>query len=108
MPTVALLVASNVFMTFAWYRHLKAPAAPLWLAILSSWGIALFEYCLAVPANRLGHQRFTLPELKLLQEVLSLGVFAVIAVTFFEAKLTTNHLFAAVCLLGAVYFTFRG
>jgi len=107
MATVSLLVASNVFMTFAWYRHLRAPAAPLWLAILTSWGIALFEYCLAVPANRLGYQHFTLPQLKLLQEVLSLGVFSVIAVAFFEAKLSHNHLFAGLCLLGAVYFTFR-
>jgi uncharacterized protein len=109
MSTVLLLVASNVFMTFAWYRHLKVPhAVPLWIAILTSWGIALFEYCLAVPANRLGYGRFSLPELKVMQEVISLAVFAVIAVLFFGSKLSWNHATAALCLVAAVFFTFRG
>jgi uncharacterized protein len=109
MPTILLLVASNVFMTFAWYRHLKVEhAAPLWFAILTSWGIALFEYCLAVPANRLGFGRFSLPELKVMQEVISLGVFAVIAVLYFGSKLTWNHGMAALCLVAAVFFAFRG
>jgi uncharacterized protein len=108
MPTILLLIASNIFMTFAWYRHLRAQAdSPLWIAIAFSWGIALFEYCLAVPANRMGFGRFTLPQLKIMQEVISLGVFAVIAVSTMGAKLTVNHLWASLCLVGAVFFAFR-
>ena len=108
MRTVLLLVLSNVFMTFAWYRHLKAQhGAPLWIAILTSWGLAFFEYCLAVPANRLGYGRFTLPQLKVMQEVVTLAVFAVFAVVWFKARLSLNHLWAALCLVGAVFFTFR-
>jgi uncharacterized protein (DUF486 family) len=105
---VLLLIASNVFMTFAWYRHLGAQRdSPLWMAILVSWGIAFFEYCLAVPANRLGAVRYTLPQLKVIQEVVSLSVFAIIASNTMGARLTLNHLGAAVCLVGAVFFTFR-
>lgn len=108
MPTVLLLVVSNVFMTFAWYRHLRAQAdAPLPLAVLTSWGIAFFEYCLAVPANRLGHGRFSLAELKVLQEVITLVVFAGFAVFYFREKLTLNHALAGLCLVGAVFFAFR-
>jgi uncharacterized protein (DUF486 family) len=108
MRTILLLVLSNVFMTFAWYRHLKAEhSAPLWIAILTSWGIAFFEYCLAVPANRIGYGRFTLPQLKVMQEVVTLAVFAVFALVWFKAKLNLNHLWAAICLVGAVFFTFR-
>ncbi len=108
MRTVLLLIASNVFMTFAWYRHLKAEqAAPLWIAILSSWGIAFFEYCLAVPANRHGYGRFTLPQLKVMQEVITLLVFGVFAAGYMRERLTTNHLWAACCLVGAIFFTFR-
>lgn len=108
MPTVFLLVISNVFMTFAWYRHLGAQkASPLWMAVLVSWGIAFFEYCLAVPANRYGAARFTLPQLKVIQEVISLGVFAIIATSYMGAKLSLNHVGAAVCLIGAVFFAFR-
>jgi hypothetical protein len=108
VPTVALLVLSNVFMTFAWYRHLKAQhESPLWAAVLTSWGIAFFEYCLAVPANRLGYGRFTLPELKVIQEVVSLSVFAAFAAFWARERLSANHLYAAACLVGAVYFAFR-
>ncbi len=108
MLTILLLIASNVFMTFAWYRHLRsAHPAPLWIAILSSWGIAFFEYCLAVPANRLGYGRFTLPQLKVMQEVITLLVFAGFAVWYMRERLTLNHLWAGCCLVGAIFFTFR-
>jgi uncharacterized protein (DUF486 family) len=108
MRTILLLVLSNVFMTFAWYRHLKVQHnAPLWIAILTSWGIAFFEYCLAVPANRVGYGRFTLPQLKVLQEVITLAVFALFAAFWMKQRLQLNHLWAALCLMGAVFFTFR-
>ena len=107
MRTVLLLILSNTFMTFAWYGHLKHRDWPLWLAIVSSWGIAFFEYCLAVPANRWGYGRFTLPQLKVIQEVVTLGVFAVFAVVFMRQKLHLNHLWAGLCLVGAVFFVFR-
>jgi uncharacterized protein (DUF486 family) len=107
--TILLLVASNVFMTFAWYRHLRAQSdAPLWIAILVSWGIAFFEYCLAVPANRYGYGQFDLPQLKVIQEVVSLVVFALIAWLWFGTKLGWNHAAAAACLVAAVFFAFRG
>jgi uncharacterized protein (DUF486 family) len=108
MRTILLLIASNVFMTFAWYRHLKAEhAAPLGWAILTSWGIAFFEYCLAVPANRMGYGRFSLPQLKVMQEVITLAVFAGFAVLYMKERLTLNHLWAGLCLMGAVFFSFR-
>jgi uncharacterized protein len=108
VATVLLLVVSNVFMTFAWYRHLRAQAtAPLWMAVVTSWGIAFFEYCLAVPANRIGFQRFSLPQLKIMQEVISLAVFALFAVLWMKERPTYNHLMAALCLVGAVFFAFR-
>jgi uncharacterized protein (DUF486 family) len=106
--TVGLLVLSNLFMTFAWYRHLGAQRdAPIWIAVLTSWGIAFFEYCLAVPANRLGSGQFDLPQLKLIQEVVTLVVFAVVAAVFFKARFGWNHLAAGACLVGAVWFTFQ-
>ena len=107
MRTILLLIFSNTFMTVAWYGHLRHRDWPLWLAIVSSWGIAFFEYCLAVPANRLGYGRFTLPQLKVIQEVMTLVVFAVFAVAYMKARLTLNHLWAGLCLLGAVFFSFR-
>jgi hypothetical protein len=108
MRTVLLLVFSNVFMTFAWYGHLKQHRdSPLWLAILVSWGIAFFEYCLMVPANRMGYGRFSLPQLKVIQEVVTLLVFAVFTVAWMRERLHLNHLWAAFCLVGAVFFTFR-
>ena len=107
MRSVLLLVLSNVFMTFAWYGHLKHRDWPVWLAVLSGWGIAFFEYCLAVPANRIGYGRFTLSQLKVIQEVVTLSVFAVFAVVFMRQKLHLNHLWAGLCLVGAVFFVFR-
>jgi hypothetical protein len=108
MRIVLLLVLSNVFMTFAWYGHLKHHQnSPLWLAILVSWGIAFFEYCLMVPANRLGYGRFSLPQLKVIQEVVTLLVFAVFTVAWMRERLHLNHLWAGLCLVGAVFFTFK-
>jgi uncharacterized protein len=108
MRTVILLVLSNVFMTFAWYGHLKHQrGSALWLAILTSWGIAFFEYCLMVPANRIGYGRFSLPQLKVIQEVVTLVVFGVFAVFWMRERLHLNHLWAGLCLVGAVFFTFR-
>ena len=108
MKTVLLLVLSNIFMTFAWYGHLKNNRdSPLWIAILVSWGIAFFEYCLMVPANRVGFGRFSLPQLKVIQEVVTLLVFAVFAVVYMRERLHLNHLWAGLCLVGAVFFMFR-
>ena len=108
MRTILLLVASNLFMTFAWYGHLRDHRdSPLWLAILASWGIAFFEYCLMVPANRLGYGRFSLPQLKVIQEVVTLCVFALFAMVYMRERLHINHLWAACCLVGAVFFVFR-
>ncbi len=105
---ILLLVLSNIFMTFAWYGHLKhLRASSLWVAILVSWGIAFFEYSLMVPANRMGFGRYTLPQLKVIQEVVTLAVFGVFVVWYMKERLTLNHLYAAFCLVGAVFFTFR-
>ena len=103
-----LLVASNVFMTFAWYAHLKKLSAqPWWIAALASWGIALFEYLLMVPANRIGFTALSLPQLKILQEVITLTVFVPFAVMYMRQPLRLDFLWAGLCLLGAVYFIFR-
>lgn len=108
LQTVALLVASNVFMTFAWYAHLKDLASrPWWIAAIASWGIAFFEYLLQVPANRIGYGYFTLPQLKILQEVITLSVFVPFAMLYMGQSLKLDYLWAALCLLGAVYFAFR-
>ena len=104
--TPLLLIGSNVLMTFAWYGHLKRPAWPLWLAILASWGIAFFEYCLAVPANRIGYGTFTGQQLKVMQEVITLGVFAVFSVAVLGEPLRWNYLAAMGCLIAAVGFLF--
>ena len=109
LQTVLLLVASNVFMTFAWYGHLKNLAtSPWYIAALVSWGIALFEYLLQVPANRIGYQELNLGQLKILQEVLTLTVFVPFAVFYMKEPLKLDYLWAGLCLLGAVYFIFRG
>ena len=103
------LVLSNVFMTFAWYAHLKnLRSGPWWVAAFVSWGIALFEYLIQVPANRIGFQVMTLPQLKILQEVITLGVFVPFAVLYMGQPVKLDFLWAGLCLLGAVYFTFRG
>jgi uncharacterized protein len=106
--TIGLLLASNVFMTFAWYGHLKnLSAKPWWIAALVSWGIALFEYLLQVPANRIGYGTFSLAQLKIVQEVITLGVFIPFAVLYMHQPLKLDYLWAALCLMGAVYFIFR-
>jgi hypothetical protein len=108
LQTVALLTASNVFMTFAWYGHLKNMASKPWyIAALASWAIALFEYLLQVPANRIGYGHFTLAQLKIVQEVVTLAVFVPFAMIYMQQPLKLDYLWAALCLLGAVYFIFR-
>jgi uncharacterized protein (DUF486 family) len=108
IPTVLLLTLSNVFMTFAWYGHLKELNNRSWyVAALLSWGLALFEYMLQVPANRIGYTRLTLPQLKIIQEVITLAVFAPFALYFMRQPLKLDYLWAAFCMLGAVYFIFR-
>lgn len=107
MRTVLLLVASNLFMTVAWYGHLKFKESALWKVILVSWGIAFFEYCLQVPANRWGHGQFTASQLKVIQEVISLSVFAGFAVLYLGERLRWNHAVSFVLLIGAVFFAFR-
>ena len=106
--TVGMLGLSNVFMIFAWYGHLRnLSGRPWFVAALVSWGIALFEYLLQVPANRIGHSVMTVAELKLLQEVITLTVFVPFAVFYLRERLTWDYLWAGLCLLGAVYFMFR-
>jgi uncharacterized protein (DUF486 family) len=106
--TVVLLTLSNVFMTFAWYAHLKNLSQKPWiLAALASWGIALFEYLLQVPANRVGYTVLTLPQLKILQEVITLSVFVPFVLLYMRQPLKLDYLWAAFCILGAVYFVFR-
>ncbi len=108
LQTVLLLVASNIFMTFAWYAHLRDMASrPWWIAALASWSIALFEYLLQVPANRIGYTHFSLPQLKILQEVITLAVFVPFAVLYMNQPVKLDYLWAALCMLGAVYFIFR-
>jgi len=103
-----LLLASNVFMTFAWYAHLKNLAAKPWyIAALVSWGIALFEYLLQVPANRIGYTELSLAQLKILQEAITLSVFVPFAVLYMNQPLKLDYLWAALCIIGAVYFIFR-
>jgi uncharacterized protein (DUF486 family) len=106
--TAGLLVLSNVFMTFAWYAHLRNLAdRPWYFAAIASWGIALFEYLLQVPANRIGYTALSLSQLKILQEVITLVVFAPFAVLYMRQPLRLDYLWAALCLIGAVYFVFR-
>ena len=106
--TISLLVCSNVFMTFAWYAHLKNMSQKPWIiAALLSWGIALFEYLLQVPANRIGHQVMNIGQLKILQEVITLLVFVPFSIFYMKEKLTLDYLLAGLCILGAVFFLFR-
>ena len=107
--TTLLLTASNVFMTFAWYAHLRnLNDKPWWIAALASWGIALFEYLLQVPANRIGYTEMSLGQLKILQEVITLSVFVPFAVLYMREPLKLDYLWAGLCLVGAVYFMVRG
>ena len=105
---VLMLLASNVFMTFAWYGHLKFGTRPLWIVVMLSWGIAFFEYWLAVPANRIGHQVYSAAELKTMQEVITLVAFAVFAVTYLGEKLTMNHAVGFALIAAGAWFIFRG
>jgi uncharacterized protein (DUF486 family) len=104
---ILMLVASNVFMTFAWYGHLKFKTSPLWIAVMASWGIAFFEYWLAVPANRIGHQVYSAAELKTMQEVITLAVFAVFSILFLKEQLSWNHLIGFALIAGGATFIFR-
>jgi uncharacterized protein (DUF486 family) len=111
LTTPVLLVLSNVFMTYAWYGHLKdARNAPLWTAILLSWGVAFFEYCLQVPANRIGvaEAGYSLQQLKVMQEVITMAVFALFAVLYMRERITLDFLWASICLAAAAFFMFRG
>ncbi len=109
VTSVALLAASNVFMTFAWYAHLKnLSAKPWWIAALVSWGIALFEYLLQVPANRIGYTALSLAQLKIMQEAITLVVFVPFALLYMKQPLKLDYLWASLCIMGAVYFIFRG
>ena len=107
MKTIVLLAVSNVFMTFAWYGHLRHRSAPLWVAILASWGIAFLEYCFQVPANRIGAAQFTTAQLKTIQEVITLLVFSVFSVTYLGERLRWNYLAGFACMVLAVVFVFR-
>ncbi len=106
--TLVMLFVANIFMTFAWYGHLKnLKEQALWMAILTSWGIAFFEYVLQVPANRIGSEHFTLPQLKIIQEVITMIVFVGFSVLYMNVPLKWDYLWAALCLVGAVFFIFR-
>ena len=108
VQTIGLLTLSNVFMTIAWYGHLKGLASkPWWIAALISWGIALFEYLLQVPANRIGYTQYSLAQLKILQEAITLTVFVPFALFFMGQPFKLDYIWAALCLIGAVYFIFR-
>jgi uncharacterized protein (DUF486 family) len=108
IPASVLLIASNVFMTFAWYAHLKNLSERAWyVAALASWGIALFEYLLQVPANRIGYTELSLAQLKILQEIITLAVFAPFVVLYMHKPLRLDYLWAALCIVGAAYFIFR-
>jgi len=105
---ILMLIASNVFMTFAWYGHLKVEHRPLWLIVIVSWGIAFFEYCLAVPANRIGRVVYDPAELKAMQEVITLAVFAVFAVTYLGERPKLNHGVGFALIAAGAWFVFKG
>ncbi|WP_151636581.1 DMT family protein [Noviherbaspirillum aerium] len=108
LQTVGLLVLSNIFMTFAWYGHLKSLASkPWWIAALVSWSIALFEYLLQVPANRIGYTEFSVAQLKIMQEAITLTVFVPFAMIYMNQPFKLDYVWAALCMVGAVYFIFR-
>ncbi len=107
MRTILLLIGSNVFMTFAWYGHLKYKNDALWKVILASWAIAFFEYCLQVPANRIGSYEFSTGQLKVMQEIITMSVFAVFSVLYLGDRLTWNYGAACLCMVGAAFFMFR-
>ena len=104
---IVLLLISNVFMTFAWYGHLKFTDKPLWLVVVASWGIAFIEYCFAVPANRIGHAAYSAAELKTMQEVITLLVFAAFSVLYLKEPLGWNHAVGFLCLVAGAFFIFH-
>jgi hypothetical protein len=107
--SIALLILSNIFMTFAWYAHLRdLRSKPWFIAAIVSWGIAFFEYCLQVPANRIGYGALNLSQLKILQEIITLTVFVPFSLLYMKQPVSRDYLLAGLCLLGAVYFVFRG
>lgn len=106
--SIGLLAIANIFMTFAWYGHLKElNTKPIWIVILISWSIAFFEYCFQVPANRIGSSFYTLPQLKIIQEVITMSVFAIFCVAYMKVPLTKNFFYASICLILAVFFIFK-
>ncbi|WP_111559940.1 DMT family protein [Paracoccus sediminilitoris] len=105
---ILLLLCSNVFMTFAWYGHLKFGSKPVMIVILASWGIAFLEYCFAVPANRIGHQVYSAAELKVIQEVITLTVFMVFSVTYLGERITMNHVVGFGLICAGAFFIFKG
>lgn len=107
MKTIALLLVSNIFMTFAWYGHLKYKSSPLWIAIGASWMIAFLEYCFQVPANRIGHGQFTVVQLKTIQEIITLCVFVVFSVLYMKESFKWNYLAGFSCIIAAVFFIFK-
>jgi uncharacterized protein (DUF486 family) len=108
VQTVGLLALSNIFMTFAWYGHLKSLSGKAWyIAAIASWSIALFEYLLQVPANRIGYTQFSLAQLKIMQEAITLAVFVPFAMIYMQQPFKLDYVWAALCLIGAVYFIFR-
>lgn len=107
LQPIGLLLISNIFMTFAWYGHLRFKSSALWIVILASWGLAFFEYIFQVPANRLGSEYYTTAQLKIIQEVITLTIFSIFSVTFLKEKFTLNYLYAFICILGAVFFIFK-
>jgi uncharacterized protein len=109
MAPIVMLIGSNLFMTYAWYGHLKdLKSKPLIIAIIVSWGVAFFEYCLQVPANRIGFKIYSLAQLKIIQEIVTMSVFAVFCVFYMKQSLKLDFLWAGLCLMGAAYFMFRG
>ena len=107
MRTIVLLTISNVFMTFAWYGHLKFKNSPLWIVVLISWGIALFEYCFQVPANRIGHVHYSAAQLKTIQEVITLVVFSVFSILYLKEEFRWNYAVGFLFILVAVFFIFK-
>jgi hypothetical protein len=108
LAPIALLIVSNIFMTYAWYGHLNDPAKPLWIAVMTSWGIAFFEYWLAVPANRIGHQVYSAAELKTMQEIITLVIFAGFSVWFLGERLTVNHIVGFAFIAVGAFYIFKG
>lgn len=107
MRTIILLTISNLFMNLAWYGHLKFRAWPLWIAVLASWGLAFFEYLFQVPANRIGSYQWTVPQLKILQECITLVVFTVVAFALFRSPVRWNHFVSYTLIVGAIFFAFK-